>query len=1491
MARQHKGETMTDASNNRRWQRHRKLTICITPAITALALLAAAPSALAVKTHLFKETFGSVSQPDFKRPNAMTVVQATGDVLVVDTSEPSFIARFKSNGEPDPFTALGGNQIDGKRGPGNKPCVEEPASCDEMPAEGFPDTPTELQIAVDESGTVTNGNIYVTQSRARQVSIFAADGHYLGRLTKAGNKNLGESCGVSVDPAGNVYVSSYTNNAIYKYTPSSNAPSNENGAVFSTAITHPCGSAVGSGPTAGSIFVGAYQGAVYKLDLSSGVLKYVVASGPAPAPGSGLTTIALDPATGHLLAPFPFGETIEEYDVTGAEAATLISTVKPHGVVSYSPGGDIYVARSKVPNTSHIEILASSIVTLPDATTESAADVGPSKATLKGRINPDGVAVSGCFFEYGTDTAYEGTVPCVESAAEIGSGKVPVSVHAPIAGLSPGSGYHFRLVAANAGHTVFGSDEFFSTASIAKTAPATNVTGTSATLNAEVNPNGGAVTNCVFDYGKESSPAYESTVSCVESEAEIGEGTSFVPVHSEIAGLTPATKYKWRFVATTVDGTEERTGTSFSTISPVVTKPASAIGGHVATLNGTFSPGGEAVAECFFEWGRTTGFEEAPLPCEDPTAGEIPPDFGEHAVHADVSGATLATEYHFRLVVVNDKGTQRGETVSFVTKGPQVVAQWVSSVIGREAVLRAQINPGGATTTYHFEYGESASPYEHSTAESNSIGFGGTAQTVGPIELIDLEPDTVYHYRFVATSHCNPIDAAEICAAEGPDRTFRTSLLPTESSTACPNQVFRTGASAVLPDCRAYEMVSPLDKNNGDVGTMGNVGDAGATFPQAAADGQKMTFSAIRSFANPVSAPITSQYMAVRRGDGWFTSSISPPRQSITLYQVASSLSELQFKGFSEDLCSGWVLHDSDVALVPGAPAGLPNFYRRDNCGDDAYELLTTVSPPGYGYEPQSSLYMPLLQGFSEDGSRTVFIADAALTPDANPDHNFQVYEADDGGNLRLVSVLPDGSPATNHSAVGTNYGYFGRSRESSLYHAVSSDGSRVFWTDTENTTPVSGGGDANGAGDLYVRLNATEPQSQIASGECVEPGKACTIAISQSEARFYMANPEGTKAIYGARDFSTNKDDIYEFDVETATSHLIANDADFLGASEDLSHIYLTTTEALDAGAAEGEANLYLYRAADGGSFSYVATLSGLEVDFNGGSGGFPPPSAIAENPRYRTSRVTPDGQQAVFSSIAPLTDYDNTDASSGQRDVEIYRYDSTANGGEGELVCVSCNPTGARPRGRVLASLSNGSLLLWAAADIPGWTSGFRPSRAFSTDGQRLFFDSYGPLLPSDTNGKADVYQWEAPGSGDCTQGSPAFSPQNDGCLSLISSGKSPEDSGFLEATPSGSDVFFTTLSSLVVQDYGLTDVYDARVGGGLPPPLGAAPGCEGEACQGPPAPPNDPTPASSAYQGPGNPRADRAKKKKTKKRTGKHRHAHSRHKQARSKGGQGR
>ncbi len=778
---------------------------------------------------------------------------------------------------------------------------------------------------------------------------------------------------------------------------------------------------------------------------------------------------------------------------------------------------------------------------------------------------------------------------------------------------------------------------------------------------------------------------------------------------------------------------------------------------------------------------------------------------------------------------------------------PTIDAQYATAVGTDSAQVRAQINPHfWGDATYYVEYG--TAPCAVSTCAQAPVspglalkGGGDVDVTTPGVLLSNLQPGTTYHYRFVAqSSGGGPVF--------GEDRTFTTFPATLPLKTDCPNQAFHGGLSGRLSDCRAYEMVSPIDKNGGDIAVLSRF-----TTPryqtgleQSSTDGEKLTYSSATAFGDALSAPFTSQYIATRiAGAEWSTHAISPPREADSLTDQPVLKLDRQYKAFSADLCTAWLQHDSDPALAPGAPEGVINVYRRDNCGAgaDSYETLTTSEP----LSPNpASTYETELQGFSADGAQAFFIATDKLTEDAASGTEFQLYEAS-GGQLHYVCVLPNGLPSAVSCTAGTrNVGALADGRENSTFRAVSADGSRVYWsTISGDTSPDK----------IYLRENPDQEQSTIEGGECTEPEKACTLAVSSGVAQFWTASPDGSKA------FFTEGGKLREFRLDGTPPSVVAEGVVGLaGASTDTSRLYFASTKVLsgeDANsegdkAKEGQANLYLYEAgeeAGEGKFSFIAALA--SGDFTPATNRPAPLNPIARAPIRRASRVSPDGLSLAFNSTASPTGYDNTDVESGEADSKVFLYSAVSD----ELACVSCNPGGARPAGRQVI-VDREKQPGWAAAQVPTWQSQLYPSRALSDDGNRLFFESYDALLPRDSNGRLDVYEWQRAGSEKACEeaGAELYLEEAGGCLSLISSGQSPVDSSFADASPNGRDVFFETASGLVPQDPGLIDLYDAREGGGLPVPT-STPGCEGEACQGPVSAPIDRTPASAGFHGPGN------------------------------------
>lgn len=901
------------------------------------------------------------------------------------------------------------------------------------------------------------------------------------------------------------------------------------------------------------------------------------------------------------------------------------------------------------------------------------------------------------------------------------------------------------------------------------------------------------------------------------------------------------------------------------TVPSSVEAPSVTVGNAKATIKAEVNPEGKETSvvvdyldDAHFD--SEGGFESPETKTSDPVL--LPAGFTVKAVSVPIGcpvaskqlieeGKCLTpeTEYHFRVRATNaDNPSGAGEGTAigtpFITKQAiEVVASWSTEVGTDSATLNAVVNPLGIPASGHFEYVTDAqfqasgfaeavkAPNPDPPAEEAEIDFGAEeAEVKRSATVYPLAPGTTYHYRLAAI---NPlIEAFQLSEA----KTFKT--FEEEASPPCPNDPLRFGPSALLPDCRAFEMVSPLDKANGDIVVLKEgVSAKPATLNQAATSGSRLAYGTYRAFGDAKSAPYTSQYISSRSEAGWQSHAINPPRDGLIPDSVAE-LSDSEYRAYSEDLCQGWIVPLAGPTLAPGANEGYRNLYRRSDslCAPESYATLSDAAPENIG--PGPKLFVEL-QGLSGDGSIAAFAANDSLEGSgapANPTGKIQLYMKGAGTGPRFACILPGGAAASTSCTAGSGPGpRFGNNRYASVTNALSADGKRLFWSDSAAD------------GEIYLREN---PLGE--GGECENASAPCTIAVSaQGEglsgtgsSHFWAAAKDGSAAIF------TTGGDLYTFTVAgEATEEIAGGVLGLVGASEDASRIYFASTEALAAGAQAGKANLYLYEAAGAGSYRFIGILSSSDV--NPGTS-VNASSPVAEVPVSHNGRVSPSGLHAAFMSAAPLTGYDNTDAASGEADAEVFLYDAAANGGAGELVCASCNPSGARPAGRNAGSEANP---FWVAAQIPVFESTLYAPRVLAEDGTRLYFESRDALVGRDANGRIDVYQWERAGTGGCTTARSTYSPAAGGCVDLISSGDSVRDSEFIDASPSGEDVFFATLSKLYPSDYGLVDIYDARAGGGFAAPPPGEVECEGEECQNPPPAPQAPTPPSATYVGPGN------------------------------------
>src|SRR5208283_2351874 len=208
-----------------------------------------------------------------------------------------------------------------------------------------------------------------------------------------------------------------------------------------------------------------------------------------------------------------------------------------------------------------------------------------------------------------------------------------------------------------------GSDEALKTAPnppTVVTKAATSVTQTTATLTATVNPNGGNVTECKFEYG--TTISYGSTASCASLP---GSGTSPVAVSAAVASLTPNTTYHFRIVATNAGGTSKGSDETFKTLPnppTVVTEKASPVAQTTATLNASVNPNSGNVSKCEFEYGTSISYGSTASCSSLPGSGSSPV-----AVSAAITGLTANTTYHFRISATNAGGKSEGSDETFKT--------------------------------------------------------------------------------------------------------------------------------------------------------------------------------------------------------------------------------------------------------------------------------------------------------------------------------------------------------------------------------------------------------------------------------------------------------------------------------------------------------------------------------------------------------------------------------------------------------------------------------------------------------------------------------------------------------------------------------------------------------------------------------------------------------------------------------------------------------
>jgi hypothetical protein len=991
--------------------------------------------------------------------------------------------------------------------------------------------------------------------------------------------------------------------------------------------------------------------------------------------------------------------------------------------------------------------------------------------------------------------------------------------------------------------------------------PASQVGVTSVRLSGHVDPEGEAGSPATYwrlELSESEEPgSFGIFGGAGEIDPPASEEAAQVAISATAENLQPDTEYFVRLVAENGEfANRAETGApypSFTTeeaTEPVLTAEApTAVGPTTATLHGTLDPEGGNVnpeggalpihwalqysPEGEGAWANAGEGEVSGAEAESSSA--IP-------LEATLPAGTLQPggRYEYRLYVEYLGGAREAtagpETFVTPTAEPLVEHTFVSGLSQTGATLNADVNAQGAVTTIRFQYltqarlganeagGEPAftgatEPPESSAIESE---LNSGHEISAPVD--GLQPGTAYAFRAVATNERSPAGGSP-----GPTARFVTGSNAIPPSETCPNAQRRAEQpyGPQLPDCRAYELVSP-PQTAGQDATAPRVYTAPRASEALGGAEPAVTYSSLGSFGDPEGALLANQYLSRRTSGGWSTQAVTPlfgadaTEESNTTYPTTY---------FTSELTAGLAVTNSRLSGAP--PLGETFGVYLAQFAGHSYQYTGSVAPREVPWGASADLGRVVLTDFSSQ----------SLSESLN-----------DGLEDVPVSVTNTGEtmPAAAGSPALTN----NFTTYKDAWHATSEDGSSVYFT----SPPYLQEHGAPTVGQLYVRTNIGQPQSALGGeGGCTESSKACTIEVSASRrepedpagpksARYWGASADGSKVFFTSDSELTedaytgpadNAANLYEYDLESGELvDLTGEETDATGEgaavqgvatiSEDGSHVYFVADGSLAAGAVQGQPNLYVSH--DGGGPVFIATLGGTDVTdwLNGG--------AEEAGPVINTAVLSPSGGQLAFISERELTGYDNRQAAPGDcesalvdqlhesgRCREAFLYEAET----GRLVCASCNPSGKRPEGP--SSLPGVVPASQSYAD-------YRP-RDLLGDGT-LFFESKDALTPGSSGGSRSVYEYEGGG------------------VHAISAPAGGHESFFLDASPDGKNVFFGSADRLTSEDPGGdVAVWDAREGGGFPLAT-SAPCGGGGSCSPPPlAPPTVEPAASAAFSGSGN------------------------------------
>ncbi len=407
----------------------------------------------------------------------------------------------------------------------------------------------------------------------------------------------------------------------------------------------------------------------------------------------------------------------------------------------------------------------------PSITTSAANPIEQVSATLNGSVNANNESTV-VTFEYNTSGDFGGESPITTVTADQSpvTGSVLTPVSKAISGLTAGTRYYFRAVGVNGSDTVHGSTLDFVTdaAATAVTDAASSITNSGATLNGTVNALAESTT-VTFEYG--TTLSYGSSTAASPSPVT---GNSDTAVSAVLGSLPSNTLYNYRVIATNSSGTVTGSNMTFYTSTPAaptaVTDYATYNGvgqPNTANLKGTVNANNDSTTVTF-QYGLTTSYGTTVTADESPLNGT-----NDTGVSKFISGLTVDTTYHYRVVATNGINTAYGADMTFYnTVAPYARTETVTNIVNDGATLNGVVNPkrfdDSYDTTVKFEYGLT-NAYGSEVTPTVSPLSAGVEQFISQ-DISGLTANTTYHYRIVAESPTG--------TGTGDDMTFTTSSLP-----------------------------------------------------------------------------------------------------------------------------------------------------------------------------------------------------------------------------------------------------------------------------------------------------------------------------------------------------------------------------------------------------------------------------------------------------------------------------------------------------------------------------------------------------------------------------------------------------------------------------------------------------------------------------------------------------------------------------------------